>query len=377
MNHPTESEAPVAAATRQRSPQRLWPLFGVALILMALGYYLAITHQHDPDRSDAPPPKFTALVPLDVSQKLIDTSDGALTLRHRTHQDNKYRLLLRQASRDERPGSKPSTLTTHIELGVHDGVTDAQAGRFERKGVLAITRHYDHAKADVVDGKGEHIGAGITSQVEDLVRGSVTRSYVAANGEPVDFEWRAVPNPQARRMLFLVRDAQTFLTPRFFSGAVNPGDTWSYKRPLTVDSKKLGVKADGQVTIEDRFVGTVTIDKRKVAVIRQTLHGKVSGRLDTDKANAAFDLTGDGKGVELVNVHNGSVYAADINFQRKLTVRSHAGKAKASAPIVQTSDIFMGIRPDGGVALPSVSPSNGGADHGRKLEAAKEASKTE
>lgn len=311
---------------------------------MAVGFYLAIVHAHDPDHTEGPPPEFTAVEPLEVPDALVATDAEPVELRHRAAAAHDMTLSLRQTSRDKR-GDQENVLRTRIELGLTEEAAEAPAGRFDRADALGITRRYSHAKAEVLADDDQRVGPGITDQVEDLVRGSVTRMYVAPNGEPVDFEWREVPNPQARRMLFLVRDAQSFLTPRYMGGAVNPGDTWSYKRPLSVADDD-GVSADGEVVVDNRFVGTIQLEERRLAVIHQELSGTIDGKLERDEAGLSFTLSGTGKAIMLVDVADGSVYSADVNFERKLSIDN------GGQPAVQTSTIFMGLRPADGLKLP-------------------------
>ena len=352
---------------RTSSRQRLIPLFAIALALMSVGFYLAIEQGNVTDIDQGDRPDLSELNPLEIPDEAIDTEVEPVELAHRSVEAHPVELMLHQKSRREDKGS--GELQTVIELGLEEKVAEADAKRFDTDRVLAITRTYKRAQAEVTAGDDEAIGVGITSQVEELLRGSVTRMYVAPNGEPLDFEWREVPNPQARRMLYLVRDAHTFLTPRFFTGAVNPGDTWSYKRPMLVNQPDGDVSAEGEVTIDNRFVGVLDGNERRFAVVRQTLTADARGKLDAEQANAGFTLEGEGSGVVLVDLDANKIAGVDINFQRKLTVEA------GDEPVVQSSEIFLALRPEGGLSLPEFRKEED--QHGHELEATKDHAEAE
>lgn len=175
------------------------------------------------------------------------------------------------------------------------------------------------------------------------------------NGENIDFEWLDVPNPEARRILYLVRDAQAFLTPRFTADALNPGDTWSYERPLWVDPDDKKMHAEGTVTILNRFVGTLDVDGRHLGVIRQTLDGHAEGEF-RGAAATQFKMKGSGSGVFLVDIERGNRVAADLEFERTLTVEDAAKESGGTggAPAVQSSTISLNLRPKDGLKLPEM-----------------------
>ncbi|QDG49841.1 hypothetical protein FIV42_03525 [Persicimonas caeni] len=349
--------------------QRLLPLFVIALALMGVGFYLALEPQDDVDVAGGERPVLSDMRPLEIADEAVDAEVAPVELVLAPFESRPVELTLRQKSRREGAGDDTGVMQTVIELGLHEEVDAAEEGRFDQKGVLAIDRSYDRAQAEVTAGDGQTIGTGITSQVEELLRGSVTRMFVTKHGEPVDFEWREVPNPQARRMLYLVRDAQTFLTPRFFNGDVNPGDTWSYKRPMMVEEPKAGVSAEGEVTIDNRFVGVIEDGERRIGVVRQTLRASAEGKLDADEAKADFSLEGEGAGVVLVAIGEGKTLAADIDLERKLTVDA------GDEPVVYTSEIFLGLRPEGGLTLPELRKQQDEESH--ELEASKDHAEAE
>jgi hypothetical protein len=372
LNMQTNSDETSAQETT--SSQSLTPLFGVALVLTAVGFYLAFSGQGDVAAGTKAANSIAALdqvEALEVPDEVVDTSVEAVELVHGETKPHAVDLTLRQNSWLKGGSGEEDSLETVLKLGLEEEVSEVDATRFEgRPRVLSITRHYERASARVTTGDGQSIGPGITSQVEALVRGSITRMYVAPSGEPLEFEWREVPNPQARRMLFLVRDAHTFLTPRFVAGAVNPGDTWSYERPMVVEEPELGVTADGTVAIDNRFVGVVTDEDRRFGVVRQRIEASVEGGLKSEDANARFRVEGSGQGVVIVDLEAGRVHAADVDFERTLTVASGGGE-----PTVQVSEISLGLRPADGLALPEFRKQK--HQDGHKLEASKDHTQTQ
>lgn len=331
---------------------------------MTVGFYLAVENNDAVDLTGGERAELTSVSPLDIADEVVDRDAAPIELRHHPFEKRRVELTLRQTSRREGASAERGVMETVIELGLSEVVERANSDRFDKKGVLAIDRTYERAQAKVTGSAGQTVGAGVTSQVEELLRGSVTRLFVTSDGEPVDFEWREVPNPQARRMLFMVRDAQAFLTPRFFRGDVNPGDTWSYKRPMMVDEPKAGVRAEGEVTIDNRFLGIIKDDGRRLAVVRQTLVMEAEGGLDAEQTTAAFAIEGKGAGLVLVAIDEGKTYAADITLERRLTVEA------GDEPVVYTSDIFLGLRPEGGLTLPELREQEDEQRH--KLEASKD-----
>ncbi len=343
------------------------PLFAIALALMSVGFYLALEQGSEVDLGEGTRADLADTRPLVIDDKAVSTDIAPVELRHAPFDSRTVGMTLRQNSQREGATGDSGVLDTVVELGLEEDVAKADAQQFDREDVLAVTRNYQRAQAEVTGAGGEVIGGGITSQVEDLLRGSVTRMFIAQNGEPLDFEWREVPNPQARRMLYLVRDAHTFLTPRYFTGAVNPGDTWSYKRPIVVP--RADVTVEGEVTIDNRFVGVIEDGERRLGVVRQTLEASAEGKLDTEDAQSSFTLTGEGIGLVLVSIDEGKTYAADVSFERKLTVTTD------DEPEVYTSEVFLGLRPKNGLSLPEFRQEQD--EDGHELEASKDHAETE
>lgn len=343
------------------------PLFGLAGVLMVIGYYLALTHPSPDDMGAGEAVALAQIEALEVREAALDASGQPVALRHAPAAARPMRLMLRQTSRAGQPQAQ---LTTQLNLDFLETIVSQahppasalraapdtlDAGASAE--LLGITRDYHAVSAAIFADQDQPIAAGITKQVTDLLRGAVTRAFIRPNGEMAGFDWVDVPNPQARQLLLLVRDAQVFLTPRFMTGEVNPGESWSYQRRLQVDDVASQVKAEGKVNVDNQFVGVLRQGTRRLAVVRQVLSGNTQGDLLEEDDGAQFTMQGQGEGVFLVDIAAGVLVAGDIHFVRTLRIEASAG----AEPVVQSSEIIMRLRPSGELELvgnPHPTPSN-------------------
>jgi hypothetical protein len=338
-------QTPNADAGQVRTRQPLLPVFAIAFALMGAGFYLALAPDDSGEVDDAREADFGEWEPIDIDAAAIDRQAQAVSLGLQEGQPREVDLFFHQTTRRQADDGTERVLRTNIMLGLSEEIDAADQERFDKSQVWAITRRYERASADITTHADTKISPAITSQVENLLRGSVTRTFAATNGEPLDFEWIEVPNPQARRTLYLVRDGHGFLSPRYFAGQVNAGDTWTYTQPIVVEEPTRGLVASGKVKIESRFVGLLGAEGDQIAVLEQTLDLASEGQFD-EETNVAFGLEGAGEGVVLVDVDTGRVRAADITLERSLTVDDE-GSAE-----VFTGQITLGLRPSEGFDLP-------------------------
>lgn len=357
--------------------------------MVVAGYYLAITQSQDPNQVqpvDTLAERSHQVSPLQIDDETVDTAIRGVRFVYAPLDTRRSALNLRQESRASEGEGDSVGLRTQIALNFDEalalrkdlpkedddsdddsnndlsdmiGVAPASASTRDvgaeppaALDALAATRTYVDVWAAVHTEQKENsgtLGKDISAQVANLLEGSITRTFLQPNGENIGFEWHDVPNPEARRILYLVRDAQAFLTPRYTADALNPGDTWSYERPLWVDPDDKKMHAEGTVTILNRFVGTLDVDGRHLGVIRQTLEGHAEGELRAT-TSTQFTMKGSGSGVFLVDIERGNRVAADLEFERTLTVE---GAVKAGgAPAVQSSTISLNLRPENGIKLP-------------------------
>lgn len=352
----------------------------MATILVAVGYYLAITQSSDPN-SVQPADKLVKsshkVAPLEVDDQAVDTSIRGVRFVYAPLESQQLTLGLRQDSHVTEGEDDTVGLLTQIELNFDEtlslrkapadrnGTAQADGPEFIESAdaaprgsalaepispnALAAVRTYTDVRTALHTEQNGELGAlgkGISTQVAELLEGSTTRTFLQPNGEPLGFEWQNVPNPEARRILLLVRDTQAFLTPRYTADALNPGDTWSYERPLWVDLENKKIHAEGSVSISNRFVGVLNIDGRHIGLIRQTLEGHADGKLGGDAGPTTFAMRGSGSGVFLIDIERGNRVAADLEFERILTIDD------GNKPVKQSSKISLHLRPEQGLKLP-------------------------
>lgn len=333
----------------------------LAGIITSLGYYLAISQHRNPDSARERDAQALAMAPLKLDESAVDTSAGPMRFEHAPSPARPMSLRMVQTSRiGAANGAHKAADTAEIrsEITLDFEMSVAPQGELSREvdpeerefssgtdlsgEVLGVTYDYHQMRAEVFADDDKSIGSSITTQVAELIRGSITRIFIRPNGERAGYEWVEVPNPQARRALMVIRDAQTFLTPRFMPDEVNPGDTWSYQRPMSIEDPETGLKSEGAITVENRFAGLLTADDgQQFALLRQTLGGQAKGELDGEELRANLELSGSGAATLLVDPKTGAVEAADLDFERAYQIDSAA----------QPSTITLELRPAGGLRL--------------------------
>ncbi len=351
------------------------PLFALALALGAFGFYMALTEAPDSGEEISADGPIETFEPLEVSDDVVDGSAVGVRLSHREAEPREILLSLSQTTRRQDEAGGERVLGSRLEITLDETVEAASSEDLDqidderREDVWAVTRQYKKARAEVLGVDEAPVGEGITSQVEDLVRGSITRSFVVENGQPVGFQWREVPNPQARRTLYLVRDGHAFLTPRFFAGAVNAGDTWEYSQPIHVEEPDLGLSVTGSFDVHNDFVGTLTHQDRRLGVIRQQFEMLTEGDATDADAEFGFRVEGAGRGLMLVEIETGRAFAADITLERTLSIE------RDGQPDSHTSEIAVGLRPADGLSLPELREQQD--EDGHELEASKDHAEAE
>lgn len=351
------------------------PLFALALCLGAFGFYMALAGEPGPDEAESQDRPLEAFEPLEVAEDAVDQTVVGVELSHRAAEPRELHLSLSQTTRRDDETGGERVLGSRVHIALDETVEPASPEDLEqmdderREGVLAVTRQYKDAHAEVLGVEEGRVGEGITSQVEDLVRGSITRSFVLQNGEPSGFQWREVPNPQARRTLYLVRDGHAFLTPRFFAGAVNSGDTWEYSQPIHVEEPDVSLSATGRFEVHNRFVGTMTHQDRRLGVIRQQFEMLTEGDATDADAEFGFRVEGAGRGLVLVEIDTGRAFAADITLERTLSIERDGDSDSHS------SEIVLGLRPAAGLSLPELREQQD--EDGHELEAAQDHAEAE
>ena len=319
-----ESSSPTA------SRQQLVPIFALAVALMAFGFYEALTYdQKVPGAGQGGEP----IAPPDALAGGEGTGEPRAQLSYTPSSAHVSSMTLTQKSVRQYLRGESEPLETRIQLDI----TETMSASADPE-AIAVDRAYDEVRIDVTSG-GEPVGADIVLQLENLIAGSKTRAYLDTNGQPVDYEWREVPNPQVRRAIYLLRDAHRLVTPRFMRDAINTGETWTYSIPMDVEQPALGVSARGEVEVANRLQRFEKRGGRRVAVIQQEFEIATEGTVEVeDYGDAPYTLEGSGAGVVRFDVDAGRVHTADLDFKRILSVEQEEGE------IDQRSEISVTLR---------------------------------
>lgn len=311
----------------------------MAVALAAVGYSVALTEEPDADPVEDRGAVSGEAEPLSIDPKRIDRDVEAIELEYAPADPSHFDLIMSQTTRRWDQAGEERQLETELDLRVEEGVEE-QPGGDEREAHLAIDRRYERVAAEITGADGESSGDDIAAHVERLLGDAETRTLIGLRGEPIDFQWREVANPHARRTLSLVRDAHELLTPRYMTGAVNPGDTWSYEEPIAVEEPDLGLTAEGSVEVQSHFVGLLDDQKSRRAVMRQRFNMAVDGEaLDEDDEAHEFRSEGAGQADILVDLDQGRPVSADLTFERTLTAEQD------DDPQTQSSEISVSLRP--------------------------------
>lgn len=313
--------------TEHEPEQRLWPIIVLAFVVMGIGFYLALTEPPEPlpqvDEVEAPGAA--------VDRGALDAKAEPIVLEFRPTEPRPIVMRLSQTSR-RGDDSKAPALRTLLEIEATEAITAADEG-------LIVERDYRGVDVEVSE-DGEGVGRAITALVEELIAESEAVLRIAPNGRPLDFELGDVANPQAKRTLYLVRDAHRLLTPRFRGDAVHPGDTWSYRIPTSVEEPELGVSAEGAIAVDNELVGITAAEGRRLAVVEQAFKIAIDGRIEQEDGLHEFRVHGQGGGEVVFDVQSGHVVRSDVALKRTLKIQHTGG----GPPLSQQSDIRLQLR---------------------------------
>ncbi|MGM0557162.1 MAG: hypothetical protein ACQEVA_12340 [Myxococcota bacterium] len=317
--------------SRSEHGQVLTPLFVLAFGLMALGYYLGIVEDVEPSTAENGAVEIAEGEALEMAPS-AQTQRAALALR--AHDARRYALTLHQKSTRRFLRGESDLFETEIALELGQRASEAADG-----GQIQVERRYEAADLEVRSA-GDPVGQETTSQVEAFLEGVEVLTVVEPNGQPVDFDWREVSNPQVRRAVLLIRDAHRFTTPRFRRDAINVGETWSYTLETAVENQDRGLVVRGGVDVANKLLSFEEREGRVIAVIEQEYNAASRGTVDVPEGGQApFALEGSGGGVIRFDVEGGFVLSADIDIERILSVEQGDGK------IDQTSKVDIELRP--------------------------------
>ncbi len=220
----------------------------------------------------------------------------------------------------KKPGADSTEVTTGIELGVSERVrprTDQNEG-------VELERTFKSATASVADETSGETAPEISHQVARMLKGSVQRVRMRADGKREEVDWTSVTNPQVRRTLGLIRAGEQMLMPRFRDESVNAGESWTYRFPVppreAYREEHPSLEVDGAVTVNAQFAGVVSEDDRRLAVLERRIEFQATGRSESEGKGLEFSLSGSGRGEAWFDVDKGEVVESWLRLDRRETV---------------------------------------------------------
>lgn len=309
--------------TPGENKQHIFPLFGLAFGLAALGLYLGVTDQPQPPEIDEQSrlPRISFEPPSDLQNKTDDSR--AVRLSYSVGQTRRVTLGLEQ--KNTRSG-RDSSLATNIELSLREHTKKTDKG-------LRSSRHIEAARVRVQEA-GKPIAPNVNRQLQKNLPGTVLTHTFESNGRTRQIRWKAVNNPQLERTLALIKSTAELLTPRFQRGAVMPGDTWEYRIPHQLGSDQL--EMEGSLTVQNELLGTYTTSSDdKLAVIRQNHEVTSRGRVDAggDRPATQSEVSGTGRSTIYFDVNAGAVRYQELEFKATFNFEESEQKHSQSTTI--------------------------------------------
>lgn len=279
---------------------RVWPIFVLALLLAAFGFWFAFRALARPVEAPAalPAPFIAdALPPLEPAPL---TQPVALAY---APADRRYALDLRQER--ERDGH---TARTWIVSTVHD--QPAQTEQLPAGAAWSVVRRYEGTRIRM-QSENEEVADAITQEVAGLVDTAAHQLAVAPTGEVVAYQLLSTEVLQLRATLALLREATEVLSPRVPREAVNSGEEWRWEVPVAILSatdehvgpttvhgstelaaKVVGIDADSrplvELRIDARHEGTTVDEADRPVSFEYTTRGTGSVVWSTDAGQPTF-----------------------------------------------------------------------------------------
>ncbi len=278
----------------------------IAAAAGSVGYYLALTA---PEPTLEPGGPFGIEARQEVDAAAIDREAKPTRLRYRAGPDRRLEYALEQSG----PTGSPE-IVTRIEAEL------AESRRaIEGEEAIEYERTYDRVGV-AIDEDGEAVQADIAAQIESLLQGTRSVATRRATGAPGEFEWRSVTNPQVRQTLNILRHGGRLLTPRLRDGAVNPGEGWEYRLPASGLESRHVRAVDGEIAVEEEFVGIVEAENDTLGVVDRSLELEADGEVEPEDAPDAygFELRGEGTGRVLFDVEAGAIVQSRLTMSRRL-----------------------------------------------------------
>jgi hypothetical protein len=256
---------------------------------------------------------------MELDEEAIDREAEPVELRYRPGEGRRLEFGVEQSDPTREAG-----IVTHIDIELDEQRAPTEEGSDSRG--VRFERVYDRVGVSIDEG-GEPVQNEIAAQIESLLVGTRAISTVDTIGKPGTFEWKSVTNPQVRQTLGILRHGIQLLTPRMRRGKVNPGEKWQYKLPASGLESRYVESLEGELAVEERLVGTVERDGRRLAVIDRSLQIDARGKLEVEEVSGAraFELTGKGDGRVLFDIEAGAVVQSRLNVSRSLELEGDSG----------------------------------------------------
>lgn len=299
--------------------QPLIPLFILAVLTMAFGFYFVFFQEVDPAAAagDIAVAEVSARAP---AEDAFDADAGAVKLAYKfdAGQSRHYQLVqtstrISQSTKETEPVKVTATFDVDVALRKDKEPSSAES--------FAISLDFNDARVGI-DGGGAPVGQTVTSQLDALLSKASAVAEVDVIGQVDGYLWTSASNPQVQATLSLIQDSITMLQPRMLRAEVNVGETWTYEVPLPGKGAE-GLETTGAVTVQNKLLGKRKAEAGKVPVwvIEQTLTIAGDGSyLAGEAGKIAFDVKGSGRGVVSFDADSGALERYEVVIEQKMTV---------------------------------------------------------
>lgn len=316
-NEDANSEELEVTSVDKRQP--LIPLFVLAVLTMAFGFYFVFFQGVDPAASAGD------ITVVDVSAVApeadgFDSSAGAVKLAYKfdAGQSRHYQLV-QTSSRVTADTKKTAPVkviaTFDVEVAPRKDKEAMSAESF------ALSLDFDSARVRV-EGDGQPVGQTVTSQLDALLSKASAVAEVDVIGQVDGYLWTSASNPQVQATLSLIQDSVMMLQPRMLRAEVNVGEVWTYEIPLPGKGAE-GLEVTGAVTVQNKLLGKRKAEAGTVPVwlIEQTLAIAGNGSYLTSEAGLiAFEVKGGGRGVVSFDADSGALERYELVLEQDMVM---------------------------------------------------------
>lgn len=296
------STAPPQEPLQAQEPsyrQPLLPLFALAGLTMAVGFYAAYKTPAPAQPEDLQPADALSLTV--TPPEGIELPPEPVMLAHKLTEPRTHQYRLQQES--QRQGADASKNSPAIQTTISFRRTLSEDSSTKRHSASFEQVHFRVSQVGQSPTAGE-----MTSQLEQVIAQTKASMQLQPHGELGEYRWDSKSNPELAPSLRLIQDAQQLLWPRFRREAVRPQDVWSYDLPLAGQLNDNGLTAKGALKVDNTFLGFVQREQGRFAVVSQQL--SLEGQLNAGPQQAP--LQGKGQGLLFFDATSGQVWRYNI-----------------------------------------------------------------